>query len=271
MATETQALVKTPVTIKDILLSDWFKSQVAAALPRHMSAERMIRVARTATMRNPALLECTQESLVKCLLDCSAFGLEPDGRHAHLIPFKRECTLILDYKGIVALVRRSGDVSYIHADVVYENDKFAYSFGSDAGLLHEPALDNRGGKIKAFYSFVRLRDGSEDFVVLSLAEVDAIRKRSKAGNNGPWVTDFAEMGKKTAFRRHSKWLPLSAEVRDAIERDDDKIVDGATVERATLSLSAVTPSADKNRGHDATQPPETKQPRGADLPEEVGV
>jgi recombination protein RecT len=60
-------------------------------------------------------------------------------------------------------------------------------------------------------------------MVLSPGEVEAVRKRSKSPNKGPWETDYDEMGKKTAFRRHSKWLPLSPEVQDAIERDEDAI------------------------------------------------
>ena len=57
--------------------------------------------------------------------------------------------------------------------------------------------------------------------VLTKDEIDGIRKRSRSGNNGPWVTDYNEMAKKTAFRRLAKWLPLSAEFRDAVEKDDD--------------------------------------------------
>ena len=57
---------------------------------------------------------------------------------------------------------------------------------------------------------------------MTLAEVDAIRKRSRSGTSGPWVTDFDEMAKKTAIRRHSKRLTLSPEFADALEKDDDK-------------------------------------------------
>jgi recombination protein RecT len=217
------AVARSQKDIQALLESDQFKRAVTSALPKHMTSERFIRVALTAMMRTPALRLCTQESLFKCLLDCSALGLEPDGRRAHLIPYGKECTLIIDYKGIADLVRRSGDVSYIHADVVYERDEFDYSFGSGAFLKHKPNLDDRGERIKAFYSFVLLKDGSEDFIVMSKSDVDKVRKRSRASSNGPWVTDYDEMGKKTAFRRHSKWLPLSPETRDAVEKDDDAI------------------------------------------------
>lgn len=265
MASETNALqtaeqgavARTPRTIKQLLQGEEIKAQIAAALPKHMTADRMIRVALTALMRTPDLLKCSEASFFKSLLDCSAMGLEPDGRRAHLIPYGKECTLVIDYKGIADLVRRSGDVSYIHADVVYQGDEFSYGFGTRAHLHHIPNLDGAAGrKVRAVYSFVRLKDGSEDFVVMSESQVNEIRaKYSKQPNGKAWADRWGEMAKKTVFRNHSKWLPLSSEVRDAIERDDDTTLPAATIERATLSLSAVTPSSDENRGHDATQPP----------------
>jgi recombination protein RecT len=260
VTTEAAArLARSPRTIKDLLQGPEFKAALSQVLPRAMRPDRFVRVALIALMRTPELQDCSRESLFRCMLDLSSYGLEPDGRRAHLIPFKNrrmcacghlqdehkgqacikcdctqrrtlvECTLIIDYKGLADLVRRSGEVSYLHADVVMEGDEWDYAYGSDAHLTHKPALKDRGPERIAFYSFVKLRDGSEDFMVLSPAEVDAVRKRSKAANDGPWVTDYNEMGKKTAFRRHSKWLPLSPEIRDAIERDDEAIdVNAAT-------------------------------------------
>ena len=210
--------------IQELLASDAFKQKVALALPKHCTPERFIRVACNAILRTPKLMQCSQTSLMKALLDLSAFGLEPDGRRAHLISFGTEVQLIIDYKGLAELVRRSGDVSYIHADIVGENDEFIYSFGTGAKLIHKPKLNDRG-VIYCAYSFVRLKDGSEDFDVMDMVEIDRIKKRSAAvranKQDSPWFTDANEMFKKTVFRRHSKWLPLSPEVREAVEYDDD--------------------------------------------------
>lgn len=277
--TQTADVVKTAARrdIKQLLEGPQLKAAIQAALPRHLTAERFIRTAITATMRTPAILQCTQESFFQCLLDLSAFGLEPDGRRAHLIPYGNKCTLVLDYKGLVELVRRSGDVSYIHADVVYEGDEFNYGYGSKAHLDHVPNLDRKEeARPVAYYSFVRLKDGSEDFMVMSKARIDAIRKRSKSGNNGPWVTDYDEMGKKSVFRNHSKWLPLSYEVRNAIEYGDDAVDiqasnSAADSIHASISLDQITASSDPNRGHDATVP-QTEQPKeSASAPAQAGA
>lgn len=217
-------------TLKEILNSDKIRAQIALALPSHLKPDRFIRIATTALLRTPKLMQCDQASFFQALLNLSAMGLEPDGRRAHLIPFENkkrgivECQLIVDYKGLVDLVRRSGEISSIHADVVYERDKFTFAYGSGQHLHHIPALQNRGKPIAA-YSYVKLKDGSDDFIVMPVEEVEGIRKRSRAANDGPWVTDWPAMAAKTVFRRHSKWLPFSPELREQIEQDDEGFID----------------------------------------------
>src|SRR5262245_17395951 len=135
--------------MRDLLQGENFKRQLAAALPNAISPERFVRIALTATYKNPKLLQCSQESFFNCLLQLGAMGLEPDGRKAHLIPFFHkdrgyECTLIVDYRGIAEVLRRNGDVSAIHCDVVGENDQFEIRFGTRGILDHVPNLRDRG-------------------------------------------------------------------------------------------------------------------------------
>lgn len=167
---------------------------------------------------------------MRCLLDLSSLGIEPDGRRAHLIPYGKECTLILDYKGIAELVMRSGLVASIHADKVCMADTFEVDRGKI--VAHKINYQQDRGKAYAYYVIVTFKDGSEKCEVMTRDEVDGIRKRSKAGTSGPWVTDFDEMGKKTVFRRASKWLPLSPEIRDAMEKDVDSLADDAAPRQA---------------------------------------
>jgi len=217
------------LTIADQLASDRFRNEIAKVLPKHMTPDRMARVALTALRRVPKLRECTPESFFKCMMDLSSWGLEPDGRRAHLIPYKTECTLILDYKGIVELAMRSGKIAKIHADIVCENDDFVF----DRGEVVRHQIDFRGprGEVYAVYCLVTFKDGSEKAEVMSRDDVEAVRKRSRAGSSGPWQTDWNEMAKKTVFRRCSKWLPLNAEQVDAMDRDFD--VPAAMVKRPT--------------------------------------
>lgn len=227
------------------------KGQFKMALPSLLTPDRFMRVALTCINKNPKLLECTQSSVLACLLDCAALGIEPDGRRAHLIPYGKVCTLIIDYKGIAELVRRSGDVATLHAGIVYPDDEFDYAFGTNQFLKHKPSLKERkDAKPVCVYSYVKLKDGQEDFDVMSIEAVDKVRKRSRSGNNGPWVTDYDEMAKKTVFRRHSKWLPLSPELRDKIEKDDEPLTEQERFTAAKPVFGAAVPELP-----DAEEPP----------------
>ena len=116
---------------------------------------------------------------------------------------------------------RTGLVSKLHADVVCENDEFEYNLGEI--VTHKIDLRQPRGGMFAAYATCQFKDGATSAAVMSKDEIDAIRNRSRAGKSGPWVTDYNEMAKKTAFRRLSKWLPLSSEVRDLMGKDDDII------------------------------------------------
>lgn len=224
---EEKAVAKPETTIRDLLGGENFRRQVELALPRHIKPERFVRIALTALTKTPMLAQCDKPSFFSALLTLSQLGLEPDGRLAHLIPFRNtkrncvECQLIVDYKGLAALALRSGNISKIHADKICENDVFEY----DAGEVKAHRIDFRKerGRAYAYYAMVVFRDGCQKAEVMTLDEVSAIRKRSKAAASGPWVTDFDEMGKKTVFRRLSKWLELSPEYRDALDADADTL------------------------------------------------
>lgn len=233
-----QAIAKHPRTIRELVQGPEFRDALKSGLPRGMRPDRFIRTVLTAILRKPDLALATKESFFLCALQLSELGLEPDGRRAHLIPFRNrkaetiECTVIIDYKGLAELVRRSGDVNDIHCDVVYDRDEFSYGYGDGAHLRHKPNLESRGERRMAYYSYVELKTGKPSFMVMSPSEVEKVRQRSKSPNEGPWVTDYDEMGKKTVFRRHSKWLPLSPEVRDALALDDHEAVEGKVIPEA---------------------------------------
>jgi len=237
--------MSTALTIKEQLTGEKFRGAVASVLPKHLTAERFTRIAILAITRTPKLAQCDQASFFGALMTLSQFGLEPDGRRAHLIPFENrkrgvvECQLIIDWKGLAELAMRSGLVANQHADVVREGDVFEYSAGKVMkhvpNVLRPHPRPEAGGVIAA-YAMAEFKDGSTKAEVLSLDEIKAIQARSRAGQSGPWVTDWNEMAKKTAYRRLSKWLPLSPEFRDAVDASDaaDGIpsLDGMTVDIA---------------------------------------
>lgn len=207
-------------TVRDLL--EKLKPQLAMALPRHMTPDRVTRIALTSILRNPDLLECTPASLAGAILQASQLGLECDGvsGQAALIPFKRQVTFIPMYKGLLNLARRSGEVSTIEARVVHAKDKFHFTFGLKPTLVHVPTQEEDAGPLVAVYAIGRLKDGGCQWEVMWKREIDAIRKQSPAGGGGPWVSHYDEMAKKTVLRRLCKLLPSSPELQVAVSLDE---------------------------------------------------
>lgn len=248
MANTTQQITQTPQkprTIADMIVAR--KESFAAILPKHLSADRFVKVALAALTKTPGLRDCTPESLMMALVACSELGLEPNSPlgHAYLLPFEDrrrgvvDCQLIIGFKGLLAIARRSGEIGSISVRVVYERDVFEVHYGDDEKIHHAPfqprvKYDDKGqpvgfegppdaGRVVAAYMIAHLKDGSVQREVMNVADILAIKARSRGAQSGksPWTTDFAEMARKTVFRRGWKWLPQSTEMAKAASYDQD--------------------------------------------------
>lgn len=213
-----------------IRLIEQMKPAIASALPRHLTPERMARVALTALRTTPGLMECTRESFAAAIMACSALGLEPNNPlgQAYLIPFNnrkkgtKEVQLIIGYQGEMDLVRRSGQVSSIQAFPVFKNDDFSYQMGLHPELRHVPGDSpdrENPSNLTHVYAIARLKDpGAEPvWIVLTRNQIERSRKRGASGKNvsTPWDTDYVPMALKTAIRALFKWAPRSAEMATA--------------------------------------------------------
>lgn len=213
-------------TVKDLLESKM--GAMAAVATKHLPPEKLVKIVGVMMSRVPKLGECTPLSLLNCVMTCAELGLAPNTLgDAYLIPYENrragtvECQLIVGYRGLVTLARRSGMVSTITAEVVYEGDQWDLEFGLEAKLVHKPNLDRpKEAKIKLAYAICKFKDGSHQLAVMTKDEIDQIRARSKASGSGPWVTDYSEMAKKTVLRRLCKLLPLTVDIQTQIAVQD---------------------------------------------------
>lgn len=200
------------------------RAHIAEVLPRSkgLTPEKLIKLAVLATTRQPALKNCDMSSIFVALLQCAELGLEPSGTlgSAYLAPYGQQCQLIIGYRGLIDLARRSGALKQIEAHVVHERDSFKLRFGLEPLLEHEPYLDGDPGKVRLVYCVAQLADGARHVEVMTLDEVKRIRAMSKA-KNSPWDNHFEEMAKKTVARRACKWIPMSAELARALEVEDE--------------------------------------------------
>lgn len=199
--------------------------QLAKALPKHMDAERMGRIALTEFKKNKALASCSPDSFFGSLMTASQLGLEPGPLGlAYLIPYKGQVTLQLGYRGLLELVWRSGKVDTIYAYPVFEGDDFVYQLGISPDIKHTPCGEDDPDKLLFVYAVAWIKDAAlPRLEVMSRQQVETIRKRSSgaaSGKSTPWSTDFVEMARKTALKRLCKTLPLSIEIQSKIAKDE---------------------------------------------------
>lgn len=221
--TVTNAVAERQNTLANLIERQ--KHEIARALPRHLDPDRLARIATTVMRQTPQLGQADPASFLGALMTCAQLGLEPGPLgHAYLVPFRNnktntvEVTFIPGYRGLVDLARRSGKVASVQARVVYTGDTFSYEFGLQPHLHHRPC--GQLGDVTHVYAVIRYHDNALDFDVMTRAEVDAIRARSKAAGSGPWVTDYPEMAKKTVLKRLLKTAPMSVEYQQATAQDE---------------------------------------------------
>ena len=206
-------------TIFDVIQSG--AKQFATALPKHINSERFVRIAITTIRQNPKLAQCNQESLLGALMVSAQLGLEPGTLgQCYLIPYGRECQFQIGYKGMIELLRRSGQLKDIYAYSVYENDEFEMTYGLERNLKHKPNLQDRGDFIGC-YCVAVLKDEARAFEYMTKEEIEVHGKKfSKTYGNGPWKTDFEAMAHKTVVKKMLKWLPLSVEFLEMTNNDE---------------------------------------------------
>lgn len=211
------------------------RAHLASIIPSgfDLDAGRAIGVALDALTRNPDLLKCDPKSIVRSVLHAAGVGLPIGGPlgEAFLVPFREQCTMMIGYRGLAELVRRSPRVISTNAVLVHENDRFEVD-EARRRLVHTWAMGNerQRGDVVYAYSLVTYERGPHDtenptdFCVMSADEILRIKKavvdRSR-GRDTPWKGPHElEMWRKCPIRRHAKTLELSAVARHALERDD---------------------------------------------------
>jgi recombination protein RecT len=239
-------------TLRDAL--DKAKPSLATVLPHHLTPERMVKLALVAASRNPVLLQCDTKTVLQSVMQAAQLGLDCSGAlgSAYLVPYRDNkrgtfvCQLIPGYRGLIDLARRSGQIASIEAHVVHEQDEFEVAFGLNPVLTHKPNLRSDPGPVVLAYAVAVLRDGTKQVEVMTRAQLDGIRKRSHAGQSGPWVTDEEEMQRKTVVRRLCKYLPLSAEMAQALTNEE--MVEGdAPIIDVVAEIEAAEPEPAENK------------------------
>lgn len=240
---------KQPTTLLGMVRSPAFQKQMALAMPKSMTPDRLTRIVMTECRKTPALMKCAPESFYGAVLQCAALGLEPGSAlgHCYLLPFgngkdksgRPNAQLIIGYRGMIDLARRSGQIVSLQAWTVHAQDTFNYQLGLNPDIEHIPASVADRGPVTHVYAVAKLKGGGVQFEVMSRAEIEKIRSASKAGNSGPWSSHWDEMAKKTVIRRLFKYLPVSIEAVRAVEIDEKTDRGEATTDQDFLDAEFI--------------------------------
>lgn len=193
-------------------------------LPSHIKPERMARLAIT-LHKDKKLKECDPMSFLGAVLQSVQLGLEPNTSlgEAYIIPYKKQATFQIGYRGIIKMAYNTGLYSSIYAHEVYKNDEFKYQLGLNKDIQHIPA-DMPEGDPVYYYAVYKLLNGGYDFMVWSRDRVMVHAANYSAGYNSdrktPWSSDFDSMAKKTVLLQVLKYAPKSVDLSDALEKDE---------------------------------------------------
>ncbi len=214
------------------------------------AANKMFVVCLGVISRNPDLLDCTFDSIAACVLTSFQLGLFPGafGECAY-VPLnnkntqRKEANFWPMYQGLTKLMRNAGN-KMVLARVVYENDYFEYHEGERAPQYCPAVVQGKKRGNRLFtYAAVCTRDGTWQVEVMSPEQVEVIRSRSKRGNSEPWTSKYPDdvdaMWSKTVLKRLSKWVTKSAELIEAIDRDNSVDGDPALEKARVIDLSEV--------------------------------
>lgn len=216
---------------------------------------------------NSYLAQATPQSVAKAIWNLGITGLTLNPIHAlaYITPRRVgqavEAILMPSYRGLVKLLTDTGSVINAYAHVVYKGDIFEVELGTEYTLKHTPKFLTRENKdITHVYAIGILKDGSKQFEVMSIEDVNYIRERSdsyksfKAGKatSSIWESDYGEMCRKTVIKRLTKYLPKTDQwekLNEAIEIDNQDYPMTLGQENMIESLLETSAYDERQRGN----------------------
>jgi recombination protein RecT len=234
-----------------------YQGDIQQLIPKHVTPERIVLIAQAALLRNPDILDCDPRTVLAGIIQASILGLELHSalHHASLVKFWNsktgifEAQLMIEYPGLIELVMRGGDTSYVESQPVYAEDLLDIEYGSSPHLIHKPQVRTSRGKLIGAYAYARLKDGNVKFHYMTREDIEKRRAVSKAKDSGPWKSWEEEMYAKTPLRHLCKQLRKTTELAMALEHDnrfDQGITsvvespDGLSIDFLSMNVEAKT-------------------------------
>ena len=180
---------------------------------------------------SPKVADCDPGSVVRAIYECARLNLIPDPvlHLASVVPFynkgRKEATLIIEYRGLIELMKRANPGLTIWTGTVYENDDFELHEGTEQRLDITKRWWAKGegssGDPVLHYACARERDAQHTVMVcIPTQEARAVGEASKAGMKPgtPWHDHFERMAEKTCIRRLERFVRMSPDEAGTVQR-----------------------------------------------------
>lgn len=211
------------------------------------SGQRFISSIISATTNNPALQNCTNQSIVSARLLGESLKLSPSPQlgHYYLVPFNNRKTgttvaqFQLGYKGYIQLAIRSGQYKKLNVIAIKEGELEYYDpLNEEIKInLYQGDWDSRENlETIGYYAMFELVNGFKKSIYWSKQQMIAHAEKYSQGYKAHkgytfWETNFDGMAYKTMLRQLiSKWGIMSIDLQMAFEGDMAKINEDGTAE-----------------------------------------
>ena len=263
------AAVKKEVPNNFPAMLDMFKGELQRALPSHLKADRMARIALTAFRRTPKLAKADPRSVFAAVIQASQLGLEPDtlGR-SYLIPYDKnalvngkwektvECQFVPGWKGLVDLTNRAGNAT-VWTGAVFEGDEFNYALGDRPFISHKPGDEFDPERLMYVYAVGRVKNS--EWPVIEVWTISRVKKHlaryNKVGAKHYAHENMEMYARKVVLLQVLKYMPASAEMATVMALNDaaETGSQGLTIEHA-LDNAYVPPMVDEDTGEIHQEP-----------------
>lgn len=216
---------------------DKFKPQMALALPKHLTADRMARLALTAFSTNPNLQACSPNSIAASIMTASILGLEPGvNGQGFLIPYGQNCQFVPGWKGLVDIANRSGRAT-VWTGAVFDGDDFDYALGDNPFVRHRPGDEDDPTKMTHVYAIGRVNGSNWPVIeVWTMRKIWKHRDQyNKVGKRHYSFRDQEMYARKVPLLQVLKYMPSSIELSNALaasnaaEEGHNVVIDGNVV------------------------------------------
>lgn len=220
--TSVATVEKKPHAIVQLMESEESRAQITAMLPEGQTYERVMREFYNAAADNLDILKCEPASIVRAVSRAVSWDLVI-GVTSFLVPRGGKLCAQQGFRGKIELMVRHRVVRLVDAQCVYAKEHFRYQQGTSPFIEHHPIMDPKvRGELIGAYAYAKISAYEVKIIVLSVQEVDEIRKKYSHQWKGGTLDAIPWYALKTCVHRLSKQIPMNSEMAKLLSDDDDE-------------------------------------------------